>query len=118
MVPGDDRHAARVIGERATDHELIRGQDELPDPLRRLLGKKSFKKQDILRRIKAQIPLRAKVRLADFIIDNNGSLTETEKQVKGIMGELIPRPAARQVRARDYFPTSIEGKSGGKLWKS
>lgn len=88
------------------------------EQLRRLLGKKFFKKQDILRRIKAQIPLSAKVCLADFIIDNNGSLTETKKQVEGIMRKFILRPLAKPVRARDDLPTSIEGKSGGKLWKS
>ncbi len=58
------------------------------EQLRRLLGKKCFKKQDILRRIKTKIPLRAKVRLADFIIDNNGSLGKTRKQVKRIIGKI------------------------------
>lgn len=36
---------------------------------------------DILKRINAQIPLSRKVRLADFIIDNNGTVKETRKQV-------------------------------------
>jgi dephospho-CoA kinase len=57
----------------------------------RLLKKTSLKKADILKRIKSQIPLRAKARLADFIIDNNGSLAKTRKQVKGIIVNWQPK---------------------------
>lgn len=35
-------------------------------------------------RIKAQMPLKDKIRKADFIIDNEGSLNQTKKQVKEI----------------------------------
>ncbi|MFA5096317.1 MAG: dephospho-CoA kinase [Candidatus Omnitrophota bacterium] len=52
--------------------------------VRRLLKKTSLKKAEILKRIKSQIPLTAKARLADFIIDNNGTRKETENQVKNI----------------------------------
>ncbi len=34
-----------------------------------------------LRIIKAQMPLKDKIRLADFVIDNNGTLSQTRKQV-------------------------------------
>lgn len=56
--------------------------------IKRLVKKTSLKKADILKRIKSQIPLRAKARLADFIIDNNGSVSETKKQAKRILREL------------------------------
>ena len=39
-------------------------------------------KAEALRRIKAQMPLRKKIQCADFIIDNNGTKKQTEKQVK------------------------------------
>jgi dephospho-CoA kinase len=54
----------------------------------RLIKKTSLKKADIAKRIKYQIPLRAKARLADFIIDNNGSLKNTRKQVAQIRRKL------------------------------
>lgn len=40
--------------------------------------------RDILNRISNQIPLKQKAKLADFIIDNSGTLKETRKQVKNI----------------------------------
>ena len=40
------------------------------------------------RRIKAQMPLRQKIRLADMIIDNDGTLNQTRKQVKQIWEKL------------------------------
>ncbi|MBF0523062.1 MAG: dephospho-CoA kinase [Candidatus Omnitrophica bacterium] len=39
-------------------------------------------------RIKAQMPLKAKIRLANFIIDNNGTINQTRKQVVQIWDEL------------------------------
>ncbi len=52
--------------------------------IERLLRKTALSRADILKRIRAQFPLSAKVRMADFVIDNNGNLGETRKQVKGI----------------------------------
>jgi dephospho-CoA kinase len=45
-------------------------------------------KRDILARIASQIPLREKLRAADFIIDNNGSRVTTRKQVKQVWKQL------------------------------
>lgn len=46
------------------------------------IQKRAFlSRQDVLRRIKCQIPLRMKLSLADFIIDNNGPIKETKRQV-------------------------------------
>jgi len=39
-------------------------------------------------RIKAQMPLRKKIRMADFIIDNNGTKKQTEKQVNALWQKL------------------------------
>lgn len=50
--------------------------------IERLLLKAALTKKDILKRISAQIPLSEKARLADFVIDNNGPLTQTKKQVE------------------------------------
>ncbi len=40
------------------------------------------------KRIKAQMPLKEKIRLADVIIDNTGSLTKTKKQVEKLWQRL------------------------------
>ncbi|MBM3255250.1 MAG: dephospho-CoA kinase [Candidatus Omnitrophica bacterium] len=49
--------------------------------VKRLLSKTTLSRADILRRIRAQFPLSMKVRMADFIIDNNGSLAKTKEQL-------------------------------------
>jgi dephospho-CoA kinase len=40
--------------------------------------------EEVCKRIRCQMPLSKKVKLADFVIDNNGSRTETERQIKAI----------------------------------
>ncbi|MDD2928011.1 MAG: dephospho-CoA kinase [Candidatus Omnitrophica bacterium] len=54
----------------------------------RLIKKTSLKRADILKRIKSQISQQARERLADFIINNSGSLTNTRKQVAQIRRKL------------------------------
>jgi len=57
--------------------------------INRLKKKTELNTSQILQRIKAQLPLKNKVIIADFIIDNNGSLTYTKKQVKEIWQKLF-----------------------------
>jgi dephospho-CoA kinase len=45
-------------------------------------------RQEMARRMAAQMPDEEKVRRADYVIDNSGSLAETERQVDKIMQEL------------------------------
>ena len=54
----------------------------------RLLKKTALNKNDILERIKNQMPLEEKTALADFIIDNSGSIRNTKRQVKRILKEI------------------------------
>ena len=68
----------KLIVVKATQEEQIQ----------RLLERSSLSKFEILKRIKAQIPLREKARLADFVIDNSGSISETKKQVERIRRKL------------------------------
>ena len=51
------------------------------------LGKR-FKRNDILKRIRAQMPLRKKLSHADYIIDNSRSIKDTEKQVRKIWNKI------------------------------
>lgn len=52
--------------------------------IERVLHKISLSKKDILKRIRHQVPLKDKVRIADFVIDNSGTIKNTKKQVNKI----------------------------------
>ena len=56
--------------------------------INRAIKQLNITKADAKRRIKAQMPLEKKIRIADMIIDNNGTLTNTKKQVKQIWEKL------------------------------
>ncbi|MCU0651662.1 MAG: dephospho-CoA kinase [Candidatus Omnitrophica bacterium] len=58
------------------------------EQIQRLRNKAGLRRDDILKRIKAQVSLSDKVRLADFVIDNSGSIGKTKKQVKNIWRKL------------------------------
>jgi dephospho-CoA kinase len=49
--------------------------------LKRLMERNDLSMEDAEARIKSQMPLSEKVALADAVINNNGSITETKKQV-------------------------------------
>lgn len=50
----------------------------------RRLQERGISLEDAQRRIGSQLPLREKVKSADFVVDNDGPLEETKKQVKAI----------------------------------
>lgn len=43
---------------------------------------------EVARRLAAQLPDEEKIKVADFVIDNSGSLDETNRQVRAIYGDL------------------------------
>jgi dephospho-CoA kinase len=47
-----------------------------------------FSLQEIEKRIKSQMPLAKKVKLADYVIDNNGTLSQTRKQVRAVWAKV------------------------------
>lgn len=51
----------------------------------------SMSKEDVMKRIKGQIPITRKIKLADFVVDNDGSRSETRKRVKKIWKEIVWR---------------------------
>jgi len=59
--------------------------------VRRLKRRMPIEEKDIKKRIRAQMPLREKTRLADIVIDNNGTLTKTKKEVKEIWQKLLKK---------------------------
>jgi dephospho-CoA kinase len=52
--------------------------------IKRAMRKSGLSREDVLKRIKSQISLSRKIKMADFIIDNNGPKSQTKKQVKDI----------------------------------
>ncbi len=61
--------------------------------LERLMAREQCSESDALARIDSQLPLAEKVKVADFVIDNGGTLEETERQVRTIYDELSRRAA-------------------------
>ncbi len=53
--------------------------------LKRLMARNQLSREEAMARIKSQMPLKDKKPLADAVIDNNGSLEETEKQLWNIL---------------------------------
>ncbi|PLR77772.1 dephospho-CoA kinase [Bacillus sp. V3-13] len=53
--------------------------------LARLMKRNFFSEQEALARIHAQMPLKEKVNLADAVINNNGTIEETRKQLMQIL---------------------------------
>jgi len=53
--------------------------------LQRLMRRNNFTEKEALARIKSQMPLKEKKRRADSIIDNNGSLDQTQLQMNTIL---------------------------------
>ncbi len=52
-------------------------------------GKFGLGKSEILRRIKMQMPIKEKIKAADFVIDNGGSFVSTAKQSRAIWKKLV-----------------------------
>lgn len=56
----------------------------------RIRKRRLLSERQIRARLHAQMPLEKKRRLADFVIDNNGTISETKKKVESIWKEVQP----------------------------
>lgn len=56
------------------------------------LNKKGFSRKAALARIKGQLPQQEKMRRADFVINNSGSILKTKKQVLKVLFDLRLQP--------------------------
>lgn len=59
--------------------------------IRRAKAKWKLSEKEILKRIKLQIPASRLFKKADFIIDNNGSLDKTRKQIQNVRYEICQK---------------------------
>jgi len=53
------------------------------------LKEKGFSADEALKRLRAQMPITRKKKLADYVIDNNGSVQASERKVKRILQKII-----------------------------
>jgi dephospho-CoA kinase len=60
--------------------------------LSRLMKRNQFTEQEASSRIASQFPLEEKIGLADAVINNNGTIEETEEQLEKILNEWDLRP--------------------------
>lgn len=77
-------------------HKLIVVKINRAKQIERIIKKTLLSKIEILKRIREQMPLGKKIRLADFIIDNNGSIKETRRQVRKIWSQMKPKLTERK----------------------
>jgi dephospho-CoA kinase len=57
--------------------------------IERQAAREGYGRDEALRRVRAQMPIEEKRALADFVIDNSGTLTETERQVRELYARLL-----------------------------
>ncbi|HLB05492.1 MAG TPA: dephospho-CoA kinase [Thermodesulfobacteriota bacterium] len=71
---GHYRHCGKIIVVTVDEETHIK----------RLINRDGFTREEAIRRISAQMPLSEKVKYADFVIDNSGSIKDTESHVRNI----------------------------------
>jgi dephospho-CoA kinase len=64
---------------------------EPEEQIRRLMARNGVSREDAEKRLMSQMPINEKISLADIVIDNRGSLAETQKIVKKVWRELLQR---------------------------
>ncbi|WP_028274164.1 dephospho-CoA kinase [Atopococcus tabaci] len=67
--------------DQKTDKTMVVFVDE-DIQLERLIRRNGMTREEALNRIHAQMPLKEKMTRADYLIDNNGTIKETKKQVE------------------------------------
>jgi dephospho-CoA kinase len=68
------------------------------EQIRRLMARNGVKKDEAEKRLNCQLPISEKIALADIVIDNKGSISETEKRVGQVWQELLQRE--KQIKSR------------------
>ncbi len=57
--------------------------------MERVMHRFGLSHEEALKRVSAQLPLREKIKLADYVIDNSGSLRSTRQQVEQLAARLL-----------------------------
>jgi dephospho-CoA kinase len=99
--------------DRLMDKIIVVYLDE-EEQLKRLIKRNNLSEKEALQKIKSQIPLKEKIEIADYVIDNSNSLDKTREQVKKIWENLISRKESRSHKPEfrshkpEYNRTPIE----------
>ncbi|MDO9555266.1 MAG: dephospho-CoA kinase [Atribacterota bacterium] len=59
------------------------------EQIKRLIKRNNLSKDEALQRLRSQMPMKEKAKMADYVIDNSSSLGKTKKQVEKIWEELM-----------------------------
>ena len=59
------------------------------EQIKRLIKRNNLSKDEALQRVRSQIPMEEKAKIADYVIDNSNSLDKTKKQVEKIWRSLV-----------------------------
>lgn len=84
-------------GYKTMDRLVVVVTDEATE-LARLMARDGIGRDEALGRIRSQMPLAEKARLADYVIDNAGDRTSTEAQVRDVYRTLQTEHRARARR--------------------
>ena len=57
--------------------------------IERQMSRDGCTREEAVRRVRAQLPIEEKKALADYVIDNGGSLAETERQVREVLSRIL-----------------------------
>lgn len=61
------------------------------DQLNRLMKRNGWSRENAQKRLNSQMPVSEKIALADIVIDNEGTIVDTERKVNEIWQELLQR---------------------------
>ena len=59
------------------------------EQIKRLIKRNNFSRDEALQRVRSQIPMEEKAKMADYVIDNSNSLSKTREQVEKIWQSLL-----------------------------
>ena len=69
---------------------------EPKEQIRRLMARNGVSKEEARKRLKSQMPISEKISLSDIVIDNEGSIPETEKRVGQVWQELLQQEKVKK----------------------
>ena len=61
------------------------------EQIKRLIKRNNLSKDEALQRVRSQIPMKEKAKMADYVIDNNDTLDKTKEQVEKMWQSLVSR---------------------------
>lgn len=71
---------------------------EPEEQIERLMTRSGVSRQDAESRLKSQMPIHDKIRLADIVIENRLTVRETEKRVEGLWKDLVEKEKSMKSR--------------------